>query len=727
MQELWSSTSYEPHLLSLPFAFAPAAMSMVIAYALVMRGAPQLRLWLSLHFASLFPYSIAMALSPSITSPAAATALFKLGAAFVPLAAATGAGFQLALLGERRGRIAVWAAVLLAVVWIVIGATTDKVVTGVRWLPAGFWYAEVGPWAYLALLTTFLTSLPSFLTLTNAAITRPPSDERRQLRATLAANLITYAGLTDVLLAYHIGVFPAGWLLSGIGSLLVVRALVVDDLLRVRAVDTRAPLLVLHFAGGLVLGSVVLSTLGRTLPWWVSTVGLVLSFGAVRVTIAVFSLISRGARGGEGTLDRLLAQLVGRARALISETEVAQLAIDVVELGIGARPRVLLAAAEDWGWTTETGARVDDADAPDPLLVGWLAEQTTPIFANEIETRAPEDLRPMLAALFDRHGARPLMAVRSGDELVALVMVPSGTRRLRGRELQFLASAGDRLGEALVYARMAQRAAERAAIAREVELAATVQKELLPGGGPHVHGDLTLIGSWLPATRCAGDFWGAFALGDGRVLVAIGDVTGHGVASAMVTAAAVGACDVAVRRFGTALALGDLIRALDAAVHRVGGGQLSMTCAAAIFDPATRALSFVSCGHTTPYVCRLPDGKEQADLELVALVARGNLLGSGNVAPPKVQERTLRAGDLIVWYTDGVVEAQNPDGKPFGDRGLQRLLRRIDRDHMTPSQVHELVHAAVAAHRAGRLRDDDETLVVAQLQPPSTATQERVS
>src|SRR6185295_17306010 len=126
--------------------------------------------------------------------------------------------------------------------------------------------------------------------------------------------------------------------------------------------------------------------------------------------------------------------------------------------------------------------------------------------------------------------------------------------------------------------RMAKRAAEHAALAREVELAAAVQQQLLPGKNPHVHGEVTVVGSWLPATRCAGDFWGVYPLAGGRVLVAIGDVTGHGVASATVTAAAAAACDVAVRRFGGELELGQLVTALEAAVRRVGGGQLAMSC-----------------------------------------------------------------------------------------------------------------------------------------------------
>jgi sigma-B regulation protein RsbU (phosphoserine phosphatase) len=257
-------------------------------------------------------------------------------------------------------------------------------------------------------------------------------------------------------------------------------------------------------------------------------------------------------------------------------------------------------------------------------------------------------------------------------------------------------------------------------MAREVELAATVQAQLLPSKGPHVYGDVTVVGSWLPATRCAGDFWGCYSLGEGRVLIAIGDVTGHGVASATVTAAASAATDVVVRRHGASLDLAQLVGALDAAVRRVGGGQLAMTCFAAILDPAAREIRFVSCGHTTPYLCRSTGDA----LELQALVGRGNPLGTGSPPAPKVQHRAMQVRDLVVWYTDGVIEAKDPAGEPFGDRRLQRMLRHLDRSHLAPPAVHAVVHASVAAHRGGRPRHDDETLVVAQWAPPPAASTE---
>ncbi|HUJ61553.1 MAG TPA: SpoIIE family protein phosphatase [Kofleriaceae bacterium] len=718
MHELWSSASYEPHLLSLPFAFAPAAMLIVFAYALVIRGAPVLRRWLLVHFAALLPYATAIMLSPSIRSERAAYAWFRIAGAFIPMAAAAGGAFQLALLGStsRRGRIFVWSAVVVSAAWIVVGAFSDAVILGVRFLPAGLWFADAGPFVWLALLQTFAVTLPGFIALGRAAVTRPPSHERRQLRLVLAANLITYAGLTDVMLAYGIGVFPLGWLLSGIGSLLVVRALIVEDLLRARAFDTTAPRLILHLAAAILLGWIALDLLGSGLTWWGDALALALCFAGVRVTIATIGLLRRGARGAESTLDRLVGQLVVRARAMRDESEVAQHAIDVIELGVGKRVGVLVAAAEDWGWTTAAGERIADASAPDPLLAQWLAEQGTPRFADDI-AGVPDDLRPLLAELLDRHAARAIFPVTNRDELLALVIAPRDAGPLRGRALAFVERAAERLGEALVYVRMAQRAARRAQLAREVELAATVQAQLLPDAAPHACGEITVVGSWLPATRCAGDFWGYYPVG-ARTLVVIGDVTGHGVASATVTAAAAAACEVVVRRDGAALELASLVTALDAAVRRVGGGQLAMTCFAALLDPEAREIHFVSCGHPAPYLCRIGD---QAELELLALVGRGNPLGTGRIPSPRVQHRPLRAGDLVVWYTDGVIDAQDPAGEAFGDRRLQRMLRRLDRAHLSPPGVHAIVHAGVAAHRAGQPRNDDETLVVAQWQPPIAA------
>ncbi len=716
MQDLWSSAGYEPHLLSLPFAVAPAAMLSVIAYTAVMRGAPVLRAWLLAHMLALLPYATVVMLAPSITSAEVAEQLFRVAASLIPLAAACGTAFQLALIRQlRRYRYLVWFLVANAVVWIWICNSGDRVVGDVAWL-GSFWFPVAGPLSWVALVHTVAIAAIGFAALGRAALTGRPSVERRQLRAAFVANVVTYAGLIDVALSYGIGEYPVGWLLSGTGCMLVVRALVVEDLLRVRAVDTLLPLLVVHFAAAVLIAWLALARLPPEPPWWVVAPVLAFAFAGVRAAIATIALITRGSRGGEGPLERLLAQLVARARALTDPPQIATLAGDIIHLGVGVTPTVLLAAEQDWGWTDAAGARLPDDAAPDPLFTGWLAEHGAPVFADDLEP-VPPDLRELTQRLFERHGARKILPVRAADELLGLILLPAQGRRVRGRGLAFVERAADRLAEALLHARLARRAAARAELAREVELAATVQAELLPGRGPHVLGGVTVVGSWLPATRCAGDFWGVYPVEGGRVLVAIGDVTGHGVASAMVTAAALGACDVHVRRSGSRLELTELTSALDAAVRRVGGGELAMTCFAAVLDPAARELAYVSCGHTAPYLCR-PAGAGTA-IELHALVGRGNPLGAGMPSAPRVVRRSLEPGDLVVCYTDGVVEAKDPAGRPYGDRRLQHLLKRLDRPRLAPGIVHELVCAGVSAHRAGAPLADDETVVVAQVAAPS--------
>lgn len=715
MQALWSSDSYELRLLSLPMAMALAALVVVIAYAVVMRGAAALRAWFLGHSLALLPYTLALTLAPSIRAPGAALLFFRLGGALIPISAAAGTGFQLALSGELRAwrwrLVAMMTVTTALAVW---GLASDAVIGDVRWLPAGLWFPTVGPWAPLAALTTFAVAAPGFSRLAAAARRAGSAAERRQLRQTLIANTVTSVGLVDVALAYGHGVFPVGWLLIGVGGLLTLRALVVEDLLRVRAIDTLAPQLVAHAAVGILVGWASLSLLGAT-TWWGAALVILAAFAGVRVMLAVIGLVNRGARGGEGPLDRLAAQLVERARALTSEAEVARLAIDVVELGLGLRPAVLLAAAEEWRWTTADGTHLADDLAPDPLVVGWLLEQRSAVFADELELRAPEDLRDALRGLFRHQDAHAVVPLASHDEVLGLFVIPRVARRVRGPALAFLGVIGERLAEALLHARMAARAAARAAIGREVELAATVQARLLPDRGPHLFGAVQVMGSWRPATQCGGDFWGVYPLDDDQVLVAIGDVTGHGVASAMITAAAAGACDVAVRQRRGALDLVRLVAGLDAAVARIGGGELAMTCCVAIIDPRRAELRFVSCGHPAGYLCR---AGTRAELELHALVGRGNPVGSGLPTAPKVITRALLSGDLMCWYTDGLTETQDPSGEPFGDRRLQRLLRRLERARLAAPTVHDAVYASISSHRAGRPRQDDQTLVVAQIITP---------
>jgi serine phosphatase RsbU (regulator of sigma subunit) len=717
MERLWDPSSYELRVLSAPFALALAALMSVIVYAVLMRGAAVLRAWFLAHVLSVAPYAVAVAVAASTTDPAVATGLFRVGAAFVPLAAATGIGFQITLVGQaQERRTTLFFAVIVALGWLPIALASDTVVEGVRWLPVGMWFARPGALAPIVLATVLVVAGAGFIPLYRFIRREANLDRRRQWSRAFWATGITFSGLIDVALAYGIGTIPVAWVFLSIGSALTLRTLVVDDLLRVRAVDTRVPWVLLYLALLTLAGWAILELVGRELPWWVLAMAMLAAFLGVRVSMAVISLINRGGRRVEGPLQRLLGQLGTRSLAMRDPDAIAELTVDITALAIGLRPQVIVPARDDWSWRTPDGARLTEREMPDPLLLGWLTEHRGAVFRDELDLVVDADLRPALEALFHAHRASALVPLTSRDELVGLLLVPGRDKgRLRRSDADFLGELAPRAAAALVHARMAAEAREREALELEIELAGVIQAGFVPPSTLHAHDALTVLGSWHPATRCGGDFWSLHDLPAGRMLITIGDVTGHGVAAAMVTAAARGALEVAIRRGGDDPDLLAILRQLDLAVRRAADGRRYLTCFVALLDPAAREVRFASAGHVPPYLVR--PGAE--GLELSALVARGNPLGAGESLVAKVATRPLLPGDLLFWYTDGLIEGRDATGQPFGDRRMQRLLRQLDPARLDPPAVHAAIIAATGAHRSGVRHDDDVTLVLATVRPES--------
>jgi serine phosphatase RsbU (regulator of sigma subunit) len=421
--------------------------------------------------------------------------------------------------------------------------------------------------------------------------------------------------------------------------------------------------------------------------------------------------------GGEGPLDRLAAQYGTRIHQLATVDEVARRTTEVLDLGLGAEAELILPARDDWSWRrAEGGAALDETASPDPLLVPWLTGRARPIWRDELDSLGLEDLRPSLERLLAAHHAQLLVPLVARDDLVGLLVIRERTsgRSLRRGELRLVEIVAERLTPALEFVRVAGEVAARAEIAREVELAAAVQSAFVPRPEPIITPAARVLGTWQPASRCGGDWWNCYALPGGRSLIVIGDVTGSGVAAAMVTAAAKGACDVAVRIMGAQFELPALLANLDGAVRRVGAGRFHLTCFATVVDPIAGEVRFANAGHVVPYVCRAED----ATIHLSALVARGNPLGAGSAPVTRAAVRPIAPGDVLVWHTDGLVESIGADGHAFGDRRLQRALRRLDPARLDPASVHACLAAELAAHLGGLAPGDDMTLVIAQVEAP---------
>jgi sigma-B regulation protein RsbU (phosphoserine phosphatase) len=260
---------------------------------------------------------------------------------------------------------------------------------------------------------------------------------------------------------------------------------------------------------------------------------------------------------------------------------------------------------------------------------------------------------------------------------------------------------------------MRREATTRVEVDKEVDLAAAVQQAFIPKAEMVAVAGMTFSGLYAPASRCGGDWWSVHKLPRDRVLVLIGDVTGHGIPAAMVTAAAKGCYDVAQRLMGGDLDVVRLLDLLDASVRRAGGRQFYMTCFATLLDPPNRRVTFANAGHVVPYLCRpSPDG----GIVLDALVARGNPLGATEKSEFRSTTRDLEDGDILVWYTDGIVECTNPQRRQFGDRRMQRVLRRIDPGSADVRGIRNSLVRAAVAFQEGQPADDDITLVVGRVE-----------
>ncbi len=714
---IFDASSYAFNLRSLPFACATVIVLAVTLYVLFTAGAPILRGALLIVAVGLLPFPTGLAVIGSTTDPHVAEALSKLAICLIPLSSAGAMIFLLALAGRlSQHKWLVVFAFVTSVATVPITVFTSLVIDGVWRTPIDLYYftvpvngiaqlqvAQIGVWVGIGIVV-----------VARRIREEPNSARRRQLRGSVIAFSLCAAGLIDVPLGYRIGWFPVSWLALTLGLSLALRLLVVDDLIRARALDRRVLWGLVYtglLIGGLWLG---LRSVGDA-PLWARISAVAAVFVILRVGVSLIRTIDRPrGRATRTTLERALDRYIHRVQSLRDQQQIGEATVELLELGIGCeRIEFLTPSQSDYSWERLDGETLPEEQTPDPLLLVWLQQHERPILRDDLPTMRLGDLRTPLERLYERHDVEVLVPLVNRDEVVGLIALgaPDEGRGYRQEELHFLERLQEHAAAALVYARMHREATERVEVDKEVGLAAAVQRAFVPGSEVIERGGVVVAGIYEPASRCGGDWWSIHELEHGRVLVLIGDVTGHGVAAAMVTAAAKGCYDVAQRLMREEVDLVRLLGLLDATVRHAGGSQFYMTCFATLLDPAAGKVHFANAGHVVPYVCRPSD----SGMDLDVLAARGDPLGAGDAKSYVQHEAELRDGDLLVWYTDGLVECANPRRQQFGDRRMQRMLRRLDRAVTDVAAVRDHVVRAAVAFQEGHPADDDITLVVGRI------------
>jgi phosphoserine phosphatase RsbU/P len=241
--------------------------------------------------------------------------------------------------------------------------------------------------------------------------------------------------------------------------------------------------------------------------------------------------------------------------------------------------------------------------------------------------------------------------------------------------------------------------ADRLSLKNDLEIAREIQKAMLPPGRFRTPG-ADVAGFSRPANTVGGDFYEILPLGDGRLVVAVGDVAGKGSPASLLMALL-----LAMMRTLTdeRLEPAELLARLNVQVCRQSPGNRFITIFYAVLDLPTGELTYVNAGHTPPLLLRAGGGVDRLQSGGVALgMFDGSHFETGRVL--------LQLDDLLAIYSDGITEAEDPKGQPFDEQGLETVLTAERRNNVAATCA--AVVRAVERHRADTRLADDLTLLL---------------
>lgn len=330
--------------------------------------------------------------------------------------------------------------------------------------------------------------------------------------------------------------------------------------------------------------------------------------------------------------------------------------------------------------------------------------------ASEFDARVWAALVVLAILLFEVYLVATLMAVAIIFSLSRAVnRLSSATSRIQEGDFsaRIPVRRKDQVGElqrsfndmAANLERLVDSAAQKELLDKELALARDLQKSLIPAQLPAGGVDLATL--FEPSAAIGGDYFDVLRLPDGQLAVLIADVSGHGLPAGLRMAMIKAALTVLVDHTRDPR---EILRRLDGVVRGHGQRRRSfVTATLGLLDPRTGRLQLTNAGHPPTYWIRA--GRETQEILLP-----GSALGGLGQHYGQTEIR-LEQGDVVVWLSDGLIEAVNPDGEPFDYGGIQQTLTDIGWG-ATATEVRDGLLADVERHAAGEPFGDDRTLVV---------------
>jgi hypothetical protein len=254
-----------------------------------------------------------------------------------------------------------------------------------------------------------------------------------------------------------------------------------------------------------------------------------------------------------------------------------------------------------------------------------------------------------------------------------------------------------------------KRIVERERVKAEIDAANRIQAALLPVDAPEVSG-AEFASHYRAATEIGGDYFDFLRMPSGEMGIAFGDVSGHGLTSGIVMAMAKSALLVQVGYDPSPRAV---MNVLNDIVMKTAPKRILMTFFFGLLDPETQTLRFSSAGHLDPYVYRA------ATKRLEALSSWGFPLGVRRREPFTEHSVDFESGDRLILYSDGLIEAIDDDGDPYGFERFEKTI--LSCGHMHAEDIKKTLLNSIRKFTRNRPPEDDQTLVVVSFEEQETA------
>jgi hypothetical protein len=289
--------------------------------------------------------------------------------------------------------------------------------------------------------------------------------------------------------------------------------------------------------------------------------------------------------------------------------------------------------------------------------------------------------------------------------LLALVLLffPSINIQRGDEDIQTNAGSAKFFAGIMLVALLALELSDRVTLKRDLEVAREIQGWLMPSQAPYIPG-VDIAFANRPANTVAGDYYDAFFRPNGRLLIVVADVVGKSVPAALLAATLQASLRTLAALPGTLAELVDRVNRY--ACEQSLQGRRFTTAFLAELDPATGEMTYVNAGHNWPVLRHTFGAMERLD-------AGGLPLGITTARPYQSGTATMARGDLLLIFTDGLVEAEDDQTREFGEERMLPIVQSFG--NPTAAEAVKRIMLSVDAFVGHTRQHDDITCLVLRM------------